>query len=369
MIGLGIVSLLTDAASEMVFPFLPIFVMGLGGGATMLGLIEGVADAVANLLKLLAGYVTDRTGRRRPFVICGYALSSIARPCVALATVVWHVALVRGVDRVGKGLRGAPRDALIASAVEPARRGEAFGFHRAMDHAGAVVGPLLALAVLQWVTEDLRVLFWWAAVPGALAVLAAFAFAREQPTSPPAPKAAATPASDLTRFLLPISLFNLSRASDVFLLALASANRGSLTELPLLWIGLHLVRSGSATLGGRLADRRGTELAIASGWLLHAAVFAGLAFAHDQNVIRALFLLYGLHAGLSEGAEKALIARVAPSQRVGAAFGWYHFAAGGFALVASVGFGVLWDAHGQAVAFGTSAAIAACAAAWLLCLR
>ncbi|HLU39599.1 MAG TPA: MFS transporter [Planctomycetota bacterium] len=369
VVGLGVVSLLTDAASEMVFPLLPLFLSQLGGTAVHLGLIEGVADAVANVGKLVAGTVADRFDRRRPFVIAGYALSALARPCLALATAQVHVAAVRVTDRIGKGLRGAPRDALIARAVPPEQRGEAFGFHRAMDHAGAVLGPLLAIAVLQFVTDDLRTLFWCAAVPGVLAIVAAFAYAREQPAPPPARSAARGPERGLAAFLAPICLFQLGRANDVFLLHLASARRESITELPLLWIGLHMVRSATARLGGRLADQRGFEPAIAAGWLVHAAVFAGLAATRDQDVIRALFLLYGLHAGLSEGAEKALIARIAPHKRLGTAFGWYHFAAGGFALVAAAGFGLVWDEFGQTVAFGASATLAAIAAGWLLFLR
>lgn len=369
VVGLGLVSLLTDAASEMIFPLLPVFVAGLGGGPAMLGVIEGVAEAVASLLKLVAGRITDRTGRRRPFVVGGYLLSAVARPCVALASAAGHVLAVRVVDRIGKGLRGAPRDALIAAAVPTDQRGEAFGFHRSMDHLGAVIGPLLAFAILRFVTDDLRTLFWLTAIPGALAVVAVWLYAREAaplaaPNKPDKPADRA-----LARFLIPLSLFNLSRASDVFLLWLAAAQRTSLTELPLLWIALHVVRSATATLGGRLADRHGARLAIGLGWLVHVGVFAGLAFAHDQNVIRALFVVYGLQAGLSEGAEKALVSRIAPSKQWGAAFGWYHFAAGAFALLANVGFGALYDAQGQAVAFLTSAALALAATLTLGIIR
>ena len=197
----------------------------------------------------------------------------------------------------------------------------------------------------------------------------AFLFAREPAALASAPKPEQLPAGELARFLLPISLFNLSRASDVFLLALASANRTSLTELPLLWIGLHLVRASTATFGGRLADRHGAKTAIAAGWLVHAAVFAAIACVREQNLIRGLFVLYGLHAGLSEGAEKALIARIAPSKRIGAAFGWYHMVTGFVALIASAGFGALWETQGQGAAFATSAALATVAVAWLLRLH
>ena len=169
---LGLVSLLTDAASELIIPLLPLFLTGtLGASALLLGWIEGLADLVASVLKLLSGRWADRLGRNRPFVLGGYGLSSLARPFVALATAPWHVLLVRVLDRTGKGLRSSPRDALIASSVQPDQRGAAFGLHRAMDHAGAVIGPLLAAAYLTWWSEDLRTLFWLSAIPGAAAVL------------------------------------------------------------------------------------------------------------------------------------------------------------------------------------------------------
>jgi len=370
VVGLGVVSLLTDAASEMVFPFLPELVRTLGGDKRMLGVIEGMADLAAALLRLVAGSVTDRTGRRRGFVVSGYSLSAVARPCVALASAPWHVLLVRVADRVGKGLRGAPRDALLAAAVEPARRGEAFGFHRAMDHAGAVVGPLLALAVLQWLTDDLRTLFWLAAIPGALAIVAALRYAREQPAvAERARVPRKEPARELAGFLLPLSLFMLGRGNDLLLVSLVSDRRGSLSELSLLWIGLHVVRSGTTTLGGRLADRRGEPTAIALGWLVHVGVFAGLALTEDPTAMRVLFLAYGLQAGLSEGAEKALVARIAPAKRWGAAFGWFHLAAGVFALLAGLWFGVLWDWQGRRAAFSTSAGLALVATLWLWARR
>ncbi len=361
VVGLGFVSLLTDAASEMIFPLLPVFVASLGGGAMALGWIEGLADAVASFLKLFAGKWADRCGRRRPFVVGGYLLSSLARPFIALAMLPWHVLSVRVVDRIGKGLRGSPRDALIAAAVDPGQRGEAFGFHRAMDHAGAVLGPLLAFAILHFVTDDLRTLFWLAAIPGVFAVIAVWRSAHDVPLPPPTPKPSKEPARGLAGFLLPLSVFSVGRVSDVFLLLLASGQRDGLAELPLLWIGLSLVRSSTARLGGRWADRFGEVRLIGAGWLAHAAVFAALAFTTDQNLIRVLFLLYGLHAGLSEGAEKALVARIAPQKSWGAAFGWYHFAAGVIALVANVGFGALWDRAGQTTAFLTSAALAVAA--------
>lgn len=368
---LGLVSLLTDAASEMVVPLLPVFVTGvLGAGAAALGWIEGVANAVAALLRLFSGVWSDRLGRYRPFVICGYGLASVVRPLLALSTAVGHVLTIRAVDRVGKGLRGSPRDALIAGSVEAAERGRAFGLHRAMDHVGAFLGPLLALGVLTWWTTDLRTVFWLTAIPGALVIVVALLGVREVSAVAPVPAQRAesdapVEGGRLVLFLVPLGLFTLANASEVFLLLKAGASRSPLVSLPLLWMGLNIVKAVSSLPGGWLADRWGARRAISLGWLVFVATFVGLAFSTTRELVWALFLAYGLHHGLSEAAEKALVSRLAGARRWGTAFGWYHLTVGLLTLPASVLFGVLWDAASPRVAFLTSAAIGLAA---LLCL-
>jgi len=378
VVVLGVVSLLTDASSEMIIPLLPAFLTGvLGAGALALGLIEGVADATASVLKLLAGQWSDRYGRRRPFVIGGYVLSSAVRPLVALATAAWHVLAVRTMDRVGKGLRTSPRDALIAGSVPPSAYGAAFGFHRAMDHAGAVVGPLIAAAFVAWVSTDLRTLFWLAAIPAALAVVAVIG-AREQASQPAPPEADTTRAQPTppteaknvgsARWLVPIGVFTLGNASDVFLLLKAGGVRAPLATLPLLWMGLHVVKSLTSIPGGRLADRCGRRRVLGLGWLVYAAIYAGFALAQSPHVVAVLFVVYGLYHGLTEGAERALIAELVPAARWGRGFGWFHLTQGVLALAASVLFGALWKYVGSDVAFLTGAALALGAAILLAVL-
>lgn len=367
------VSLLTDTASEMVIPLLPVFITGdLGAGPLAVGWIEGAADAVASLLKLASGRWSDRLGRRRPFVLAGYALSTVSRPLVAIATSAWHVFAVRVADRTGKGLRSSPRDALLAACVPAAQRGTAFGLHRAMDHAGAVLGPVIAYAFLTGWANDLRALFWLSAVPGVAAVLAVVVAVREAPASatppvvarahPPAhPPAADAPPGRLLGVLVPVGLFTLGNASDVYLLLQASESRAPLATLPLLWMALHLVKAAASVPGGKLADAVGRRRVIAIGWLVYAAVYLGFALAHSRAAVWGLFVAYGLYHGLTEGAERALVADLAPAARRGTGFGWYHVVVGFGGLAASALFGTIWQYAGSAAAFSTSAGFAVAA--------
>lgn len=365
---LGVVSLLNDASSEMVMPLLPVFLaIELGAGGTALGAIEGIADAVASVLKLLAGRWSDRVGRARPFVVAGYGLAALARPFVALATSAGHVLAVRVTDRVGKGLRTAPRDALLAASVDPADRGAAFGFHRSMDHAGAVVGPLLALGVLLFVTRDLRTLFALAAVPGAVAAAVVLLGVRE--AAAPAPDAPAEDGRpDLWRLLVPVALVTLGTASDAFLMLKAGIDGDApLESLPVLWLLLHVVRTSIVAPAGRLADRIGARAVVAAGWAVRAALLAALALASDPWVTAALVVAFGL-GGVAEGGERKLVAAWVGARKRGAAFGWYHAVVGLCALPASLGFGLLWDHVDPAVAFGVSAGVSLAAAGALLAL-
>ncbi|MBW2241040.1 MAG: MFS transporter [Deltaproteobacteria bacterium] len=351
----------------MAIPLLPFYLTTvLGAGALTLGWIEGMADAVASLLKLVSGRWSDRIDRRRPFILAGYGLSSLIRPFLGATSSAGHVLLVRLIDRTGKGLRNSPRDALIARSVDEGERAAAFGLNRALDHAGAVLGPLVAAGFLFWVSQDVRVLFWLTAIPGAMALALLIWGVREvddRPAAPPTPLPPETKqAPQLWRFLLPLGLFTLGNASDVFLLLKAGGEQASITTLPLLWMGLHIVKSLSSIPGGRLADRIGRRRTIAAGWVFYAAVYAGFAFADTPREIAALFVVYGLYHGLTEGAERALVADLAPARGQGTAFGWYHLTLGLLSLAASLLFGGLWDAFGSHVAFLTSAGLALIAA-------
>ena len=379
---LGLVSLLTDASSEMIYPLLPSFLTGvLRAGPAFVGLVEGLAESVASLLKVASGWLSDRVRRRKPLVVAGYTLSSIARPLVALATAPWHVLAVRLTDRVGKGVRNAPRDALLAQVAPPRELGRAFGFQRAMDHAGAVIGPLLASAVLL-VRDDVRLVFALAALPGAAAVLVlAFGVAEAPPEAPPAegapawpsgpgPDPAADPASTpgLRRFLAVVGLFTLGNSSDAFLLLRAQAAGVPLALIPLLWTAHHVVKAAASTAGGALSDRAGRRATIAAGWVVYAIVYAGLAVASRPWQAWLLFAVYGLFHALTEGPERALVTELAASDARGRAFGSFHALTGILLLPASLLTGALWQAFSPAVALFTGAGIALAATAALLAL-
>ncbi len=373
--ALGAVSFLTDVSSEMIYPLLPAFLIGtLGAAAAFVGVIEGAAEATASALKLASGWISDRVPRRKPLVVAGYVIATVARPLVAAATTASHVLAVRVTDRVGKGIRTSPRDALIADSVDPAVRGRAFGFHRAMDHAGAVLGPLLAWALMAGLGLGVRDVFWLAAVPGVLSVVVLVVFVAEAPravvlttpAAPPVPSAADVRLGRaFWRYLAVLFVFTLGNCTDAFLLLRATQLGVPAVSIPLLWAALHVVKSVSSTPAGALSDRVGRRPLLFAGWIWFAAVYAGLAAASATWHVWALFLAYGIFFGLTEGTEKALVADLAPAARRGAAFGWFNAVVGIGTLPASVLFGLVWDAHGSAAAFVVGAALALAAAALL----
>ncbi len=377
VIGLGLVSLFTDVSSEAIFPLLPAFLATLGASNTFIGLVEGAADLVANVLKYLTGVVADRRPRLKPLVMAGYGLSTVARPLMAFALTPWHVLAVRVGDRVGKGVRTSPRDALIAHATDPAARGQAYGFHRAMDHAGAATGTLLAV-VLLWLlgasgqtasAGQLRTVFLWAALPGVVAMVA-LALTREpvRPSpaeGPPAPWRSPLPPG-LRRALLPITLFAFANATDAFILVKAARLGAPAVVAPLLWLALHLIKAATATAGGRLADRHGRRNALALGWTVYAVTWGAVGLVESVPLLFVLSSVYGTSHGLVEGAERALVAELAHGAGKGQAFGAYNMAIGLAALAASTSFGFVWDRLGSAAAFAASGAVALLAAGVLL---
>ena len=376
VLWLGVVSLFTDLSSEMIYPLLPFFLtQTLGAGPAFLGIVEGIAETTASLLKLASGWFSDKVGRRKPLVLAGYGIASVARPLIALAATPWHVLSIRFADRVGKGIRTAPRDALLADSVDVATRGAAFGFHRGADHLGAVLGPLVASAVLLAAPGNYRLVFALAAVPAVISVIILWSKIRERAvaTSHEKPKVkfegfGGLPTS-LRNFILIVLLFTLGNATDAFLLLRAQQLGVSIAMIPVLWAALHVSKMAWSVPGGMLADRYGARRAIIAGWVLYAGIYAALAAAGTEWQVWALFLAYGLFFGLTEAPEKAMVAALAPPDRKGAAFGAYHFAVGVAALPASVIFGVLWQRFGAATSLLTGAAIAMLAAFLLLFTR
>jgi MFS family permease len=372
--GLALVSLFNDFASEMVYPLLPAFITGtLGGGAALLGLLDGAADLTSAVLKVVSGRLADRPRWRGPLILLGYATAVLVRPLIALAGAAWQVVVFRVVDRVGKGIRTPPRDALIAAVTPPKLRGRSYGFHRAADHFGAVVGSLAAWYLLTRGVEVRRVIEW-SVVPGVVAfvLLAAVLRGTRAAAAPPATNTAPSPrAADaggrvfwtpvvaltgLTFFRLPEALL-LLRLQDVGV---------AVALVPLVWAGLHVVRSASSYPGGWLSDRLGPRATVAAGGLLFAGVVAALGAALRPGPAVAVFLAFGLVAGLTESAERAMVARLAPV-RTGKGFGLYHALTGAAALPAGLLFGWLYQARGGPAALAASAAgMVAAVAAWLV---
>jgi MFS family permease len=370
VIILGFASFFTDFSSEMIYPLLPLFLFSvLGAGAVQLGIIEGVAESTASLLKVVSGWWTDRVQRRKPFLVGGYGLSGLVRPLIGLAQ-GWPVVLVlRFFDRVGKGIRTSPRDALIADVTQPGERGAAYGFHRAMDHAGAVVGPVVAAFLLHWIHLPLRSVFLWAAVPAGV-VLVLLAFSLHDPAHLAKTEGHSFSFNkkswqDLGQpyqfYLATLFVFTLGNSTDAFLLMRLSQAGLSASIVALLWSLHHVVKMTSTYWGGGLADRFRSRALIMTGWFFYAAIYIGFAWAHSLHALIILFLVYGLYYGISEPAERVLVSSLAPAHLRGTAFGYFHGIQGLAALPASVLFGLIWKLWGAPAAFITGAALASAA--------
>ena len=389
---LGWVSFFTDMASEMVYPLLPLFLTQvLGAGAMSLGVIEGAAEAANSGLKILSGWLADRWRSPKKLVLAGYGIASAVRPLIGLATAWPQVLAIRFTDRLGKGIRGAPRDAMLADFAPANARGRVYGFHRAMDHAGAVTGPLLATAFLYFSPGDYRTLFTLTIIPGVVVMLFLLRVPESSRTSqnPAEPgrtspnpvepsrtlKNPAEPRGTLQNLGVPfykamavILLFSLGNASDAFLLLRLSDLGIAAVWIPLLWSALHVVKVVSSLVGGVLSDRFGRRSLIALGWLWYAVVYAGFGFVDTQAAVIAIFLSYGLYFGLTEGIEKAWVADMAPVYARGTAFGVYNAALGVGTLAASLIFGAIWTTVSPHAAFLTGAALAVLASVLLVTL-
>jgi MFS family permease len=364
---LGAASLLNDIASEMIFPLMPAFLITvLGGNRLHLGIMEGVADSLSSLLRLWSGAWSDRLGWRKGFVVVGYALAALSRPLAGAAALPWHLLAVRAADRIGKGIRSSPRDALIADSTPASMRGRAFGFHQAMDHLGAAAGPLLAtLFLLAW-PGRIRELFGLTLIPGLMVVVLLIVGLREkQPLKPPPARLrwSLQPfGANFRIYLLALTIFTLGNSSDAFLLVRAGELGVPKALLPLVWCAFHVVKSGANLFAGQAVDRIGPRPLLLAGWLAYAAVYLAFALANNAWQVCVIFLSYGFVYSLTEPAEKALVTVLATADSKGLAFGWFHFAIGVTALPSSLLFGWLYERFGALVAFGWGGALAAAAA-------
>jgi MFS family permease len=367
---LGWASLLNDVASEMIFPLLPLFLMSvLGGSRLVLGAMESAADSAASLVKLFSGAWSDRVRSRKGLVVYGYALAAVVRPLIGLAAAPWQVLGLRVADRIGKGVRNSPRDAMIADSTEPAARGRAFGFNRAMDHLGAAVGPALATCFLLVWPGKLSQLFLLTALPGLLVVALLIIGLRETETRTPSKKPLVLTLRPLGRkfrwYLIALGIFTLGNSSDAFLLVRAGELDVPTALLPLLWSAFHIVKSGGNILAGRAVNRLGPRAMILVGWLVYAGVYLLFALATQAWHVWLLFLVYGLFFAMTDPAERTLVANLVGPEHRGLAYGWYNLAIGITALPASIVFGAIYEQWGVTMAFGWGSMLALSAAVLL----
>ena len=401
VLALGIVSFLTDASSEMIMWTVPFYIALLGGGAVWVGVVEGLRESLSSLLKLASGWFSDRIGRRKPLVALGYGISTVVKPLLALAAAPWHVLGLLGIERVGKGVRTAPRDALIAGVISETNRGKAFSFHRMMDHGGAVVGLLAGTALVAYLFERFRAagdaepidvfrfMYGLAAIPAALAVVAVIVLVREKAGEGKKGVTLDFRAGYDRRFwyfLAALLVFALGNSSDMFLLVrageilgyrvvLSQAERAEMAanwsfpwQLPLMFLVLSLAKMIFSLPGGIVADRIGRTKTLAMGWAVYAAVYVLFGFATDAWQAWTLFVAYGLFYGFTEGVEKAVVADLVRPEVRGAAYGLYAFADGIAKLPASLLLGLLYQYVGPAVAFGVGGACAGLACLLLVIL-
>jgi MFS family permease len=385
------VSFFTDISTEMIYPLIPLFLSGvLGANATFVGAIEGTAETVASLLKLASGWFSDKVSRRKALVVAGYGIASFVRPFTAIAQSATQVLAIRVTDRIGKGIRSSPRDALLADSVSADARGRAFGFHSAADNAGAVIGPLIAFLILRThgmgamtvgqrlspaQETTLRNVFWWAAVPAFIALVVLVIAVRDVRKKGAAKETAPEISLDskLSKkfwyYLGVVLVFTLGNSTDAFLLLRANQLGVALALTPILWAAFNAIKAAVGTYASGLSDRVGRKPLIVGGWIVYAAVYFGFAKATLAWHAWALFGVYGLFYAMTEGTERALVADIVPSQRRGTAFGWYNLSIGLGALPASLIFGAIWDRVSPPAAFAFGATLALVAAGGMALVR
>lgn len=379
--ALSFVAFLNDASSDIIYPLLPAFLaLSLGATPFAIGLIEGFAESIASILKLFSGYLSDKFGHRKLPVFLGYSLAAVTRPLLAFVTSWPQVLVVRMTDRVGKGIRGAPRDAILAGSVPPENRGLAFGFNRAADHLGAVVGPVLAFILLSYLatdpqsptTREYQQVFLYASIPVAIGLFVIVFFVHEEKREPdeieklPIKFSLRQFDGNFKRLLFIVALFTLSNSTDAFLLLRAEQSGVRPAMLPLLWMVLHFSKVFFSLIGGDLSDKFGRRSLIVTGWLIYAGVYVGFAFVDSAWQAWALFVVYGAYFGLTEGVEKALVADLVTDEKRGTAYGFYNLFYGITVFPASLLFGLMWSQFGAATAFIASAGVSLVAAVLLI---
>ncbi|HWQ26762.1 MAG TPA: MFS transporter [Chlorobaculum sp.] len=360
----GLVSLFMDVSSEMIYPLVPLYLADvLGANKSLIGLIEGVAEFTASLLKVFSGWFSDRIGRRKSLMLAGYLISTLSRPVIALAGSWQQVFASRFVDRLGKGVRTAPRDAIIAETSDTDHLARSFSYHRSMDTMGAVVGPAIAFLWLRFHSGSYQVVFWLSMIPGLIAILIIVAFIREKKTGPPVPSANLRISlrhvdGRAKFFILIAALFALGNSSDAFLILRSEQLGISATAIPVVYLLFNLIYSISAIPAGMAADKYGSKRIILMGYVLFSALYYGFAVARSSQAIWVLFPLYGVFMGLTEGVQKAFLATLIPVEFKATAFGLFASAVGFATLPANLIGGLLWDRVSPAATFYFGAASA-----------
>ncbi|MBI1810439.1 MAG: MFS transporter [Nitrospirae bacterium] len=367
----GLVSFFMDMSSEMIYPLVPIFLSSvLGVNKSVIGLIEGIAESTASLLKVFSGWFSDRIGKRKILLIVGYGISTLSRPIIALSTLWGHVLVFRFTDRFGKGIRGAPRDALIAESTPHKNLGRSFGFHRGMDTLGAVIGPAIAFILLLLFTGNYRLVFWFSMIHGIIAVLIIVFFIRERGqgsrgavNSDSVTRENPTPKADtdtnplknfdwrFKAFVAIATLFAVGNSSDVFLILRATDTGVKETQIPIIYLCFNLVYALTAIPAGILSDRIGRKRILLAGFILFGFIYWGFAFASEQKHIWGLFLLYGVFMGLTEGIQKAYLGTLIPDKFRATGYGIFNTFTGLAIFPASVVGGWLWDKYGAQATF------------------
>ena len=372
---LGFVSLLMDVSSELIHSLLPVYmVAGLGASMLMVGIVEGIAESTALIVKVFSGALSDYLGKRKALAVLGYALGAVSKPIFALAVTVNWVLAARFMDRIGKGIRGAPRDALIADITRPEIRGTAYGLRQSLDSVGAFLGPLLAVALMIVFAGDFQAVFWVAVIPAFLAVALLIAGVREPAGRPRDGKAAAPihwrTLQRLSRaywWVVAIGgIFTLARFSEAFLILRARDFGLPDTYAPAVLIVMNVVYALTAYPVGRLADRMSHRTLLIAGLAVLIAADLVLAYADGLGLVAAGVLLWGLHMGMTQGLLATMVADTAPAALRGTAFGFFNFVSGIAMLIASVLAGLLWDQLGAATTFYAGALISAVALVLLL---
>jgi len=375
VIFLGIASLLNDLSSEILYPLLPIFLTTyLGASVASVGIIEGIAETTASLLKLYSGYLSDKIGKKKALTVIGYSISNLTRPLIGLVNSWALVLLFRFTDRVGKGIRTSPRDAIVASVSDESTRGKAFGFHRSMDNLGSLLGALTGFLLLKVAGLDIRTIFLLVLIPGILAVLSVVLGVKNVDKGIPDSNKKISLSfkpfdAKFKKYILILGLFTLGNSSDAFLLLKAKECGLADAYIPLVWMALSLIRTVFSTPAGMLSDRVSRKRIIVVGWSIYSIVYILFAYSTKVWHIWALFCIYGFYYALTEGVEKALVADMVREELRGTAYGIYNFVVGIVALPSSVICGFLWQRFGSIYALGFGALLAFAASVLLLGLR